>query len=107
MQNSLDEKSYLFFLMPDDAQERERWLNTIAFAREQGGRCYAVYGGDVIPECTPYDLHLDTCGDPLFSSLEFVIPGHVMSAQLPPKCGIDITKSKFEDFIKLTATKLE
>ena len=107
VQNSLDEKSYLFFLMPDDAAARARWQKTISFARDMGAKCYAIYGGDAISECVPYDLHLDTCGDLLFSSLEFVIPAQVMSAQLPPKCGIDLTQPKFENFIKMTATKLE
>ncbi len=106
VQNSLDEKSYLFFLLPDDPVQRERWLKTAAFARDRGAKCYVIYGGEAIPEAAPYDLRLETSGDPLFCSLEFVIPGHVMSAQLPPKCGIDITKQKFEGFMEMLDTKL-
>ena len=106
VQNSLDEKSYLFFMLPDDPAERERWMKCVSFCRGKGANCYALYGGAALKEETPFDLHLDICGDPLFSNLEFVIPAQVMSAQLPPKCGIDITKEKFPGFMQMLDTKL-
>ena len=107
VQNSLDEKSFLFFMLPDDPAERERWMKCVNFCRGKDAKCYCIYGGKTLADETSCDLHLDFCGNPLLSSLEFVIPAQVMSAQLPPKCGIDITKEKFHGFMQMLDTKLE
>lgn len=104
VQNSLNEKSFLFYLM-QNSDKRERWLRMYHVGEECGAKSYVIYGGDPIEDRKNF-LHLNTTGCNYLSCFEFLLPAQVLSAQLSAYCGIDITVPKYADFASRLASKL-
>ena len=105
IQNALDEKSWIFLLMPDaDDPDFDRALRLIRFIDSVGGHVFPISRGRDTGR--PGSLTLPTAGNELLASFEYVLPLQFLSATLSAACGIDTAKRRYPDFYAMMESKL-
>jgi glucosamine 6-phosphate synthetase-like amidotransferase/phosphosugar isomerase protein len=104
-QNMLGSKSNLIYLLPSSEPERKQFITLYDFCREKGAGAYLISRGDRNDD--ENSLNLLSTGNDYLAFLEFLLPGQLLSARLSAFGGIDISKSKFPDFGKIMAVKLQ
>lgn len=100
----LDEKSQLIFLLPN-GKSRERTLRLSSFCAGKGAQCYLISRGD--SDGSAYSLSLLTVGNKFIAPLEFLIPMQIISARLSEVFNNNIDKSKYPDFSRIMASKIQ
>ncbi|MDI9461850.1 MAG: SIS domain-containing protein [Clostridiales bacterium] len=95
--------NFLLALMPADSSA-ERMSRLVRFAEEKGSSCYTVLMNGDKP-ADQRQVSLISSGCDYVDSLNYLLPGQILSSDLSEVCGYNIDKNRFEDFASLMQTK--
>jgi glucoselysine-6-phosphate deglycase len=102
VQCSIDENSYIIFVIPD-GPNRDRMLRLYRFHAEHQGKGFAVAVNKSAG--IENELLIKTAGDDMASVFSVVLPLQVVSAVVSEAKGINCDNSKFPEFVKTLGTK--